>query len=109
MALGVRVRLADLQREWREARRRHPRTVVSVGAAFLFVATASVVGCLWFLTGLRDGLPDQAALSRMADMDQATAVFDNADQLAFTIYKEQRIEAPLSEVSPNLIHALVAI
>ena len=109
MALGVRVRLADLQREWREARRRHPRTVVSVVAAFLFVATASVVGCLWFLTGLRDGLPDQAALSRMADMDQATAVFDNADQLAFTIYKEQRIEAPLSEVSPNLIHALVAI
>src|SRR6266849_11175393 len=109
MALGVRVRLADLHREWREARRRHPRTVVSVGAAFLFVATASVVGCLWFLTGLRDGLPDQAALSRMADMDQATAVFDNVDQLAFTIYKEQRIEAPLSEVSPNLIHALVAI
>src|SRR2546422_51396 len=109
MALGVRVRLADLQREWREARRRHPRTVVSVGAAFLFVATASVVGCLWFLTGLRAGLPDQAALSRMADMDQATAVFDNTDQLAFTIYKEQRIEAPLSEVSPNLIHALIAI
>src|SRR2546427_5019068 len=109
MALGVRVRLADLQREWREARRRHPRTVVSVGAAFLVVAIASVVGCLWFLTGLRDGLPDQAALSRMADMDQATAVFDNTDQLAFTIYKEQRIEAPLSEVSPNLIHALVAI
>jgi penicillin-binding protein 1A len=42
-------------------------------------------------------------------MEQATAVFDDKDQLAFTIYTEQRIEVPLSDVSPNLIHAIVAI
>src|SRR6185295_1013919 len=30
-------------------------------------------------------------------------------QLAFTIYKEQRIEVPLGEVSPNLVKALVAV
>jgi penicillin-binding protein 1A len=45
----------------------------------------------------------------MGEMDQATAVFDASDQLAFTIYKEQRIEVPLSAVSPNLVHAIVAI
>jgi 1A family penicillin-binding protein len=83
--------------------------VVSVAAAFLIVATALVIGGVWFVSGLRAGLPDQAALRRMADMNQATAVFDNADHLAFTIYTEQRIEAPLSEVSPNLVRALVAI
>jgi 1A family penicillin-binding protein len=109
MEPGISGRLAYLPREWREARRRHPRMVVAVAAAFLIAATASVIGGVWFVTALRDGLPDQAALSRMADMDQATAVFDNADQLAFTIYKEQRIEASLSDVSPNLIHALIAI
>jgi 1A family penicillin-binding protein len=39
----------------------------------------------------------------------ATAVFDDKDQLAFTIFKEQRIEVPLAEISPNLIHALIAV
>src|SRR5205807_7394510 len=31
------------------------------------------------------------------------------DRWAFTIYQEQRIEVPLAEVSPNLLHAIVAI
>src|SRR5437762_14186139 len=44
----------------------------------------------------------------MTEMDQATAVFDAHDQLAFTIYKEQRIEVSLSDVSPNLTRALLA-
>ena len=42
-------------------------------------------------------------MRRIGEMDQATAVFDDKDQLAFTIFKEQRIEVPLSEISPNLI------
>ena len=59
--------------------------------------------------GLREGLPDRAAIERMGVMDQATSVFDDKDQLAFTIFKEQRIDVPLSDISPNLIHALVAV
>src|SRR5262249_18202627 len=35
--------------------------------------------------------------------------YDAADSLAFTIFKEQRIEIPLSQVSPNLVRALIAI
>ena len=42
-------------------------------------------------------------------MDQATAVYDGSDQLAFTIFKEQRIEVPLEQVSPNLVKAVIAI
>jgi penicillin-binding protein 1A len=42
-------------------------------------------------------------------MDQTTAVFGADDQLAFTIFKEQRIEVPLSEVSPNAVKAMLAI
>src|SRR5262245_7609577 len=55
------------------------------------------------------GLPDQAAISRIGEMAQATGIYDDRDQLTFTIYKEQRIEVPLTEISPNLIHAIVAI
>ena len=82
---------------------------MGVLTAFLVVAAVSTVGGAWFLVSLFNGLPDTDALQRMTVMDQATAVFDAEDQLAFTIYKEQRIDVPLSEVSENLTKALLAI
>src|SRR5258708_39017159 len=100
--------LGEVRREWRAARVRHPRIVAGVTAAFLVVAALSIVGGVWFLGGLRDGLPEYDALSRMGDMDQATAVFDDHDQVAFTIFKEQRMEVPLSEISPHLVKAVIA-
>ena len=109
MTLGLRRRMDELTREWNEARRLHPRIVYSVTAAFVLIATLSAVSGIWFLTGIREGLPDQAAMRRIGEMDQATAVFDNRDRLAFTIFKEQRIEVPLSEVSPNLTKAITSI
>jgi 1A family penicillin-binding protein len=109
MAPHLPRRLDELKREWNEARRRHPRIVASVVVAFVLVASMSLVGGTWFLVGLREGLPDLEALRRIGEMDQATAVFDDSDQLAFTIFKEQRIEVPLSGISPNLTQALIAI
>jgi 1A family penicillin-binding protein len=100
---------AELAREWREARHRHPRIALGTASVSLFAAAATVVASMWFLLGLRQGLPDLDALQRIGEMDQATTVFDDADRLAFTIYKEQRMEVPLSAVSPHLIHALTAI
>jgi penicillin-binding protein 1A len=107
MALGTS--LAELRREWIDARRRHPHLVLSLTAAFLIVATATFGGGVWFFAGLRQGLPGYDALGRMSDMAQSTAVFDDHDQIAFTIYREQRIQVPLAEVSPNLVKALVAV
>ena len=109
MGFRVRERLENLKREWNEARRLHPRIVHGVAAAFLLVATLSAAGGVWFLIGLRDGMPSLDALQRIGEMDQATAVFDDKDQLAFTIFKEQRIEVPLSDVSPNLTKAITSI
>src|SRR6185436_236258 len=101
--------LDELKREWQEARRTHPRIVAGVVVAFVLVASMSLIGGVWFLAGLREGLPDLDALRRIGEMDQATAVFDDSDKFAFTIFKEQRIEVPLSEISPNLTKALIAI
>ena len=42
-------------------------------------------------------------------MAQATTLLDAHDQRAFTIYREQRIEVPLSRVSPHLVRAIVAV
>ena len=102
-------RYDELKREWDAARREHPRIVAGVIAAFVLIASISLVGGTWFVVGLRDGLPNLEALRRIGEMDQATAVFDDSDKLAFTIFKEQRIDVPLSEISPYLTRALIAI
>src|SRR5262245_55740387 len=102
-------RLAQLAREWSEAHARHPWLVAGLTASALIVAVLSLVVGVWFLTGLRQGLPEYDALSRIGDMDQSTAVFDRNDQLAFTIYREQRMDVSLEEISPNLVKAIVAI
>ena len=109
MDLRLRHARAVVSREWRTVRAQHPRLAIGVLTAFLIVVAASTAGSAWFLVSLFNGLPDTDALQRMTEMDQATAVFDAQDQLAFTIYKEQRIDVPLSEVSENLTKALLAI
>ena len=110
MDLKVRERMDELKRRWNEARALHPRLVLGVAGSLLLLATLSLAGGIWFITSLSDGLPDQSAMRRIgAEMDQATAVFDNTDKLAFTIFKEQRIDVPMLEVSPNLTKAITSI
>ncbi len=64
---------------------------------------------VWLVVGVVAGLPDNNALRGVGSMARATTVLDASGATAFTIYKEQRIEVPLSHVSPHLISALVAI
>jgi 1A family penicillin-binding protein len=104
----LRQRIAELQREWPVARGTHPRLAYGVTGALALVAVLAGGAAIGFLASLPRGLPDDAALSRIGEMDQATAVYDASDQLAFTIYKEQRIEVPLTEVSPTLVTAILA-
>jgi 1A family penicillin-binding protein len=70
---------------------------------------AAVVFLAAGLSLLARGLPDAGAIGRMGEMDEATAVYDEHDAPAFTIYKEQRIDVPLDEMSPLLVHAITSI
>jgi penicillin-binding protein 1A len=79
--------------------------VVLVSAA----AWSLVAWGTWYIHDLGTGLPDRAAMSRLGEMAQATTVFDRHDRPVFTIFKEQRIEVPLAQVSPIAIKAFVAI
>ena len=88
---------------------RFPRArYLIVGGAAIVVLLPLLLG-LWFLFDLRTNLPDRDALRRMGDMDQATTVYDARDRLAFTIYREQRIEASLVDISLHLVRALISI
>ena len=109
MDLKLRARVDELKRTCLEARERHPRALFGAAAGVLLLLTLSVVGIVSFVHGLGEGLPDVNEMRRMSEMDQSTRVFDNKDQLAFSIFKEQRIDVPLSDISPNLTNAIRSI
>jgi len=67
------------------------------------------VGLVWFTVDLAASMPGREGLGRVGDMAQATTLFDWRDQPAFTLFKEQRIEVPLSQVAPIARKAILAI
>lgn len=78
-------------------------TTVAVLAFF----TAGVAA--WFSYDITAGLPQRNVIGGLGDMAQSTTLFDAHDKPAFTIFKEQRIELPLSKMSPNLVKAVVSV
>lgn len=96
----------DLIQRAQAFRRSRPR----VAAALLIGMPLALAGSL--VTGvlvITAELPDVAELRRIGEMDQATTVYAADGQLAFAIYKEQRIEVALDEISPRLVDAMLAI
>ena len=75
-------------------------------ALLMWSATGAVI---WFVGAIVTSLPDDVALRGVGDMSRATTLLDAHDRPAFTIFKEQRIEVPLSRVSPHLVSAIVAV
>ena len=101
--------LLKLGLAWQAARRQHAGAFLLALCGLAVAATASLVLGVWFVVNLRSTLPDRDALRHIGDMDQATTVYDGSDTLAFTIFREQRIEVPLEKISPHLVSALVAV
>jgi penicillin-binding protein 1A len=106
---NLKSRVAQLGQRWNRLRAEHPRAVAGSAIAVAALTLALLVVGVKAGADLRAGLPDETAIRRIGDMDQSTAVFDNADHLAFTIFEEQRIAVPLTSISPNLIRAVLAI
>jgi 1A family penicillin-binding protein len=101
--------LRRLTAEVRELSKQNPVLVRSVLIGFGVAAFLSCALPVWYLVGLQRGLPDQDAIGRIGEMDQATTVYDDQDRLVFTIFKQRRIDTELSRVSPHLIRAVLAI
>jgi len=104
--LRCQARISSLVRRTFTGRPRALAATVVVLAIALLAAGGSVAWVAWDLTR---GLPTRQALRDMGDMVQSTTIFDASDKPAFTIFKEQRIEVPLSKVSKNLIDAVISV
>ncbi|MEP6783435.1 MAG: transglycosylase domain-containing protein, partial [Acidobacteriota bacterium] len=61
------------------------------------------------MSGLLGAIPTRKELRAFSSMASANVLYDIADREVFTIAKEQRIEIPLSQMSPDLLKAVVAI
>ena len=75
------------------------------------IAAAAMAVCLIFigmLSVLFSGLPGRDELRTLGEMPQATTLYDVQNRPIFTIFKEYRIEVPLSRISPHLRRAIVA-
>jgi 1A family penicillin-binding protein len=77
---------------------------VLIAALLVFLA-----GFGWVLTDLLGGIPTKAELRAFSAMPSANVLYDMADREVFTIAKEQRIEVPLSQMSHELLKAVIAI
>jgi len=106
---AVLVREAALASRIHDVRARYPRTATALAIAAAVVAFMAVSGSVWLVLGALSSVPDRAALRGIGTMAQATTLLDAQDRPAFTIFREQRIDVPLSRVSRQLVQAILAI
>ena len=79
------------------------------GRLFLAAIVVFLVGFGWVFAYLVSSIPSREELRAFRSMASANILFDAADREVFTIAREHRIEVPLSQISPTLIKAVVAV
>ena len=109
--MSLRNRLSSLRllssgRAWLGGK---PHVLAGAIIAIALILLVSATGIVWFAYDVTAGLPDRSAIRGLGDMAQATTILDARDTPVFTIFKEQRIDVPLKEISPNLIKAVVSV
>ncbi len=72
-------------------------------------AAVSLGAGAWWWHDLARDLPGDAAIRHIGNTAQSTIIFDASDAPASTISTEERIDVPLSSVSPHFIRALIAV
>ena len=103
------VNLPPFLRGHRKVLAGRPVLLTSLIAAVAVVSFFTAGVAAWFSYDITAGLPRRDAISGLGEMAQATTLFDAHDRHAFTIFKEQRIELPLSKMSPNLLKAVISV
>ena len=103
LTLGAsRQRIAD-------AIRAHHGLFVAAVVVMSIAVGSIIAGSIWLVDDITADLPTASELRGVGSNAQATTLYDANSRPAFTIFREQRTDAPLSAISPHLVHAIVAI
>ena len=102
-------RAVHLRQRIAVAIRAHHDLVVAAVVIAAIAVVSVVAGSIWLVHGVTTGLPTPLELRGVRAMAQATTLYDANSRPAFTIFQEQRIDVPLSAISPHLVRAIVAI
>src|SRR2546423_397786 len=90
--------VADQGSRWWGVARQHSRRLVASSVVALAIVCAWCFGAAaMFVVSARRDLPSDEAIRHIGDMDQATSVYDDRDAFTFSIFREQRIEVPLTD------------
>jgi 1A family penicillin-binding protein len=89
--------------------RAHHEFFVAAVVIVSIAAGSIIAGSIWWVHDLTTNLPTATELRGVGSMSQATTLYDANSRPAFTIFREQRTDAPLSAISPHLVRAIVAI
>ena len=82
---------------------RHRALILST-AVVLSIGSGAV-----FLSAVTAQLPEPGAIRTLGLMANATVIYDAFDEPIFTLFRERRLSVPLSQVSPDLVSAVIAI
>jgi penicillin-binding protein 1A len=87
----------------------HPRafrgSLIALSLSIWFAIGATVA----FVFGAITSLPDSKTVRTVGTMPRATTILDVNGRHAFTIFQEQRLHVPLSQMSPHLLAAIIAV
>jgi penicillin-binding protein 1A len=102
-------RIAAIRQRLESIERAHPNALLAAWITTLIVVVAILGGSAWLVYDIFHDLPSASELRDIGSMAQATTLYDRNNQPAFTIFQERRIERPLSDISPHLVDAVIAV
>jgi 1A family penicillin-binding protein len=102
-------RIAAIRQRLESIERAHPNALLAAWITTLIVGVAILGGSTWLVYDIFHDLPSASELRDVGSMAQATTLYDRNNQPAFTIFQERRIERPLSDISPHLVDAVIAV
>jgi 1A family penicillin-binding protein len=102
-------RIAAIRQRLESVERAHPNALLAAWITTLIVFVAILGGSTWLVYDVFHDLPSASELRDVGSMAQATTLYDRNNQPAFTIFQERRIERPLSDISPHLVDAVIAV
>ena len=102
-------RIAAIRQRLESIERAHPNALLAAWITTLIVVVAILGGSTWLVYDIFHDLPSASELRDVGSMAQATTLYDRNNQPLFTIFQERRIERPLSDISPHLVDAVIAV